>query len=270
MNRVQESALATLKETAGDRFPRASAYDIQWILHHSMGPNPLWLTEWLCERMELQSGMRVLDLGCGMGLSSIFLAQEYGVQVWAADLWIRPTQISENVAAAGLSDRVFPIHADARKLPFAKRFFDAILCVDAYIYFGTDDLYLDHLVEFVHPEGQIGITVPGFAQEVRDTLPEHLRPFWAQECWSWHTVDWWRWLWQRTGLVSLETADSLTDGWKLWAAWERAVHALEHPEAAEDDPGPDAAVLLADQGRYMGFHRMVARRSASSGTESDR
>ena len=35
----------------------------------------------------LEPGMRVLDLGCGKGLSSIFLAKEFGVQVWAADLW---------------------------------------------------------------------------------------------------------------------------------------------------------------------------------------
>jgi ubiquinone/menaquinone biosynthesis C-methylase UbiE len=41
-----------------------------------MGPNPLWLTEWLCELMDLRPGMRVLDLGCGRAPSSIFLAFE--------------------------------------------------------------------------------------------------------------------------------------------------------------------------------------------------
>lgn len=53
-----------------------------------MGPNVLWLTEFLGQAMELQPGMRVLDMGCGRALSSIFLAKEFGVQVWAADLWI--------------------------------------------------------------------------------------------------------------------------------------------------------------------------------------
>lgn len=257
----QDPALANLADAARDRFPRASSYDHPWILGSSMGPNPLWLTEWLCQRMDLHPGMRVLDLGCGMGLSSIFLAREFDVQVWAADLWVPPTKISESIRTAGLAEQVFPIHADARKLPFAEGFFDAIVCVDAYIYFGTDDLYLDDLVRFVRGEGQLGIVVPGFMQDIRGKLPEHLRPFWAQECWSWHTIDWWRWLWQRTGLVSIETADSLDDGWRLWASWERAVHATQNPEASQDDPGPDAAVLLADQGRYMGFHRMIARRN---------
>ncbi len=262
MKSEHHSIWNALSDVAGNRFPRTSTYDPQWILDNTMGPNPLWLAEWLCERMDLRPGMRVLDLGCGMGLSSIFLAKEFGVQVWAADLWVAPTRISERICAAGLANQVFPIHADARKLPFADQFFDAIVCVDAYIYFGTDDLYLDQLVKFIRPAGEIGIVVPGFMQDIQGTLPKHLLPFWAQECWSWHTIDWWRWLWQRTGLVSIETADRLSDGWQLWAAWERAVHAMENPDAAQDDPGPDAKVLLADRGRYMGFLRMVGRRRA--------
>jgi cyclopropane fatty-acyl-phospholipid synthase-like methyltransferase len=46
-----------------------------------MGPNVLWLTEFVCEAMDLRAGMRVLDLGCGKALSSIFLAREFAVQV---------------------------------------------------------------------------------------------------------------------------------------------------------------------------------------------
>jgi cyclopropane fatty-acyl-phospholipid synthase-like methyltransferase len=74
------------------RFPRASTYDAQWVLKNAMaGPPALWLVEWLAEAMTLQPGMRVLDLGCGRATSSIFLAKEFGVTVWAADLWIKPT-----------------------------------------------------------------------------------------------------------------------------------------------------------------------------------
>ena len=57
-------------------FPRSNQYDPQWIIAYQMGLNPLWLTEWLCEKMPLTPGMRVLDLDCGKGLSSIFLAKE--------------------------------------------------------------------------------------------------------------------------------------------------------------------------------------------------
>ncbi len=77
------AALLTL-----DQFPRSAAYDPEWVLEHLMGPNVLWLTEALSQVMQLHPGMRVLDMGCGRAISSIFLAQEFGLQVWATDLWI--------------------------------------------------------------------------------------------------------------------------------------------------------------------------------------
>jgi ubiquinone/menaquinone biosynthesis C-methylase UbiE len=65
-----------------DRFPRASGYHPDWVLAcASGGANSLWLTEWLSEVINLQPGMRVLDLGCGRATSSIFLHREFGVQV---------------------------------------------------------------------------------------------------------------------------------------------------------------------------------------------
>ena len=240
------------------RFPRSGRYDAGWILANQMGLNPLWLTEWLCEKMPLAPGMRVLDLGCGKGLSSIFLAREYKVQVWAADLWIKPTENYQRFRQAGVHEHVFPIHADARSLPFAEEYFDAVVCTDAYIYFGTDDLYLDYLHQFVRPGGQIGITVPGFMQELNGQLPEHLLPFWAQECWTWHTTDWWRWLWERTGLVNEISAEPLPEGWKLWLQWKKARLRVEG-----ENPSllSDIQVLEADRGRYMGFIRMAACRN---------
>ena len=53
-----------------------------------MGPNALWLMEALAEVLPIEPGMRVLDLGCGRAMTSIFLAKEFGAEVWATDLWI--------------------------------------------------------------------------------------------------------------------------------------------------------------------------------------
>src|SRR5258708_6308052 len=69
-----------------ERFPRSSKYHPQWVIASaSGGANALWLTEWLADALDLRSNMRVLDLGCGLAMSSVFLRREFGVQVWATE-----------------------------------------------------------------------------------------------------------------------------------------------------------------------------------------
>src|SRR4026209_1809942 len=122
-----------------ERFPRSSRYHPEWVIAGvSGGANSLWMVEWLAEALDLRPGMRVLDLGCGRASSSIFLRREFGVQVWAADLWFSAAENLQRIQDAGVEDGVFPIHTDARSLPFSPDFFDAIISVDSFSYYGTD------------------------------------------------------------------------------------------------------------------------------------
>lgn len=101
-----------------------------------MGPNALKILEELTVGLDLHPGMKVLDLGCGKGLTSIFLAKEFGVQVYATDLWITATENYERFKSLGLDELITPIHADATELPYAENYFDAVISVDSYHYFG--------------------------------------------------------------------------------------------------------------------------------------
>jgi len=247
-------------------FPRSNTYDPAWMLENQMGPNAVWLMEWLAGRLPLKSGMRVLDLGCGRAATSIFLAREFGVQVWAADLWIGPEHNARRAAKAGVGDRVFPVRAEAHALPFAAEFFDAIVSVDAYQYFGTDVLYLAYLARFLRPEGPLGVVVPGLMQDF-DTVPSHLlepqsngKVFWEAACWSFKTAAWWREHWSRAGCVAGIQVDTLPDGWRHWRDFERAV------EAAGTGIFPsDAEAIERDAGRYLGFVRAIATRFGAQG-----
>lgn len=71
-----------------------------------MGPNVLWLVESLTQVMDLQPGVRVLDMGCEKAVSSIFLAKELGVKVWANDLYLG--YFASFVKTGGLIGNVVP------------------------------------------------------------------------------------------------------------------------------------------------------------------
>jgi SAM-dependent methyltransferase len=235
------------------QFPRSTKYNPEWLLASaSGGANALWVTEWLSQALELRPGMRVLDLGCGRAASSIFLRREFDVEVWAADLWFSPSENMERIRDAGVDGGVFPIHADARSLPFAPGFFDAVVAVDSFPYFGTDDLYLNYLSRFVKPAGQLGIAGAGLVQEIGHSFPDHLRSWWTQDLWALHSAEWWRRHWERTGIVDIVVADTMAEGWERWLEWHLAV---------APDNEPEIRALGVDRGRYLGYVRVVGRRN---------
>ena len=125
------------------KYPRAATYDAAWQLENEDGSPCLWLTEALARKMDLKPGMRVLDMGCGAAMSSIFLAREFGVQVFANDLWVSASDNMKRIRDAGVEGLVVPIHAEAHDLPYADEFFDAAFCVNSYQFYGTADTYFN-------------------------------------------------------------------------------------------------------------------------------
>jgi cyclopropane fatty-acyl-phospholipid synthase-like methyltransferase len=237
------------------QFPRSTHYDIDWMVEHEMGPCALWLTEFLVNAMNLQSGMRVLDLGCGKALSSIFLANEFDVQVWATDLWIPASENWGRIVEAKMEHHVFPISAEAHALPYAQGFFDAIVSVDSYHYYGTDELYLGYLSRFVKPEGQIGIIVPGVHEEWTPAAIDRFGEYWDAYNYTFHGPEWWKQLWERSKCVQVTTADVLFRGYEIWLQWDKTLK-----DAGLLKRHGDVEMLELDGGNLT-FTRIVASRA---------
>lgn len=235
-----------------DRYPRSSQYNARWLVDNLMGPHPLWMVESLTNVMRIEPGMRVLDLGCGSALTSIFLAQEFDAQVWAVDLWTDATDNWSRIRDAGLAGQVHPIDGDARSLPFADGFFDVIISVDAFQYFGTDVRYLPYCLKFLAETGQIGMIAPGLRLEPGEPMPDYLARRWNPDMCTYLSPQWWRTHWERTGLVNVVVADMVEDSWRDWLTW------LEACDLVGRGFEPDAAMLRADQGELLGFTRVTA------------
>ena len=212
-----------------------------------MGPNPLQLLEELCGNMKLAPGMKVLDMGCGKGLTSVFLAEEFGVTVFANDLWVDPTENLQRFEAAGVSCKVFPIHAEAHALPYANDFFDAVISVDSYHYFGTDEMYFPGTFsKLVKPGGQFGIVVPGLAQEYKNGYPETMKSVWKKDMFSFHSAEWWRDLWEKTGVAEITACYNIPDPkniWYPWAFWAKERMGFGDLEFLNADTNNDIALI---------------------------
>jgi SAM-dependent methyltransferase len=257
--RMQTEALAAIAaRLESPRYPRSSRYDAGWHIENMMGPSSLWLTEALTNVMPLTRGERIMDLGCGRGSSSVFLAREFDVRVDAVDLWIAAAENEQRFEAAGLKERVTAIDGDAADLPFADGTFDAIVSVDAYHYFGTGRGALADVVKLLKPGGRLGVVVPGLRYEV-DQWPAPLMPYWQDGFETFHSPVWWKQLWEQDGLEQLECCDLIPNGAEDWLVWTEACDdwaRLEHRAPYEEE----ARMLRADRDRLLGFVRLVATR----------
>lgn len=221
-----------------------------------MGPNPLWLLENLLPDLDLEPRMRVLDLGSGKGASSVFLAREFGVQVSAVDWWIRAEHAAATFREAGVDALVTAVRAEAHALPFDPGWFDAVVCIDAYEYFGANRDYLPYLARFVRPGGRIAVATPALRSEpARGGIPPHVAAVVGDEALRWHPARWWRALWAASGVVDVLSARLQEDGWDDWLRWQRAADR----SAGHFEGSAVLDMLVADGGEHLTFALLAAR-----------
>jgi len=231
-------------------FLKSSQYDKDFVKKNMMGPNSMLLLEELLEGEQIERGMRVLDLGCGKGLTSIFLAKEFGVQVFAVDLWVSATDNYKRFQMMQVEDLVIPIHADANNLPFADEYFDAIISVDAYQYFGNTAEYFDQCLHGLLKKGAlVALAFPGMKYEMNGNIPEEMREFWDSESFaSWHSASWWEAILSKSLKINqIKEMRCFDLAWKEWLS-------SDNPHAIED-----RAMLSRDNGRYMNLISLTGR-----------
>ncbi|MDO5334468.1 MAG: methyltransferase domain-containing protein [Coriobacteriia bacterium] len=203
-------------------FPKTNHFDKELVRSKIMGPNTLKLTEELMDGANVPMGSVVLDLGSGCGISSAMLAREYGLITYAADLWSDPSDNMRFLECLGLTNReVVPIKADAANLPFAHDFFDAVVSIDSYNYFGREPGYLQSsLLPYVKSGGQIYLAIPGMVRDCHEDLPACLLESWTPDQLEFmHDMDWWSALFEQSSGVEIVDMHEMACTAEAWADW---------------------------------------------------
>lgn len=204
------------------KYEKTKKYNIDLVNQKIMGPNPLKLEEELMLNSKIKKGSVVMDLGSGQGITSVFLAKEYGFIVYAVDLWSNPEENRKFFREMDLNDKeIIPVLGDATDLKFEKDYFDAIISIDSYNYFGRDINYLDDkLLPFVKKNGYIYIAIPGMKKDIYNNIPEELKLSWNSEQLDYiHDIDYWKKIISKSKnseIVAIYEMESNEECWNDW------------------------------------------------------
>ena len=236
------------------KYIKSEKYNTPELQAKIMGPNPIKLEEELLSENKIPCGAVVCDLGSGQGLTSVFLAKEYGFKVYAADLWSDPEENKKFFEKMGLSEeQIIPVKADAEDMPFEKEFFDAVVSTDSYNYFGRDEHYLDDkLLPFVKNGGYIYIAIPGMKKDCHDNLPKELLLSWTPEQMDYmHDVKYWSDMVGKCKGAQVISVKEMESNEEVWADWLR-----QDNEYAVGD----RKAMEAGGGKYLNFIAIVLKK----------
>lgn len=174
---------------------KSNKYKDLFTKEYLMGPNSVRLLEEMLEKYPLGQGKRVLDLGCGKGLTSLFLSKETDANVFATDLWISATENNARFNEWGISEKVVPIHADANDLPFSNEYFHAVVAIDSLHYVAAEPHFFDKkILPLLKPNGVAIIAMPGLKKEIHGNEPDIIRKWLdgeENEYHLYHSREWW-------------------------------------------------------------------------------
>jgi len=115
-------------------------------------------TKKLIEGCKITENSYVLDVGCGVGVTTCYLAKNIGCNIVGIDLsddmlkWAR-----ERAEKKKLTDKVKFMQADAAKLPFDDNTFDAVISESVTTFIEDKQAAIEGYKRVVKPRGYIGL-----------------------------------------------------------------------------------------------------------------
>ncbi len=238
MRRIQ-NILSTFRRSDRARYPELDGYSRDECYEDFFGGGGLYLAVQMLRTLRLKPNDVVLDLGCGKGATSIFLAKHYGVRVIALDLWTSAEFLNEKFKTAGYADRISALQMDATQpLPFAEDYFDAIFCMNSFNFYGGSLNFLKHLLKHLKPKGQLCIGSEVLSAEFTEQQTANPPPVYAfrlpppnehvdvfqDDFKKQHIPGWWRDLFQSSGLLTIEHCRELEDAGVIYEELIRYEH----------------------------------------------
>ena len=238
--------------------------DYKKIYKQCSGPGGLKLAEYMAEKMSLESGKKVIDIGFNRGYQTCFLAKEYGVDIVAIDPWEdRETGkthvdfLMENAKEFNVSDRILGVKSGVPDSLLPSNYFDYAYCTTTLeMIRGRSgvEAYISSLKEIKRILKKGGILGLGEPMHFDVAIPDDLAPYLKENMWDkcFATINETKQAVVEAGFSVIE-ADYCEDANKWWNEYS-----VYDPFSGNNPNDSDTIVIKNDKNRWLSFGYVIA------------
>lgn len=178
-------------------------FEVQADLGITKHMGGLGATRELIESCGVRKGDYILEVGCGVGTTSCYLAERHGLRVVGLDISEKMIERSKKRAKRkGLEDMVEFRVADAQNLPFKDDTFDAVICESVTAFVGDKPKAVREYVRVTKPQGFVGLNECIWLKPPPDELVEYTSRIMGGA--EFRASDGWKELMEGAGLTNIK------------------------------------------------------------------
>ncbi|MBD1849676.1 methyltransferase domain-containing protein [Leptolyngbya sp. FACHB-711] len=192
------------------------------------------LIEELLKWADVQQASQILDVGCGIGGSSLYLSEKFNAHTTGITLSpVQANRAAERAKAAGLSDRTQFLVADAQQPPFPDNSFDFVWSLESGEHMPDKQKFVQECYRVLKPGGKFLMVTwchrPTENQPLTPDEQKHLQDIYRVYCLPYViSLPQYETIARETGFQNLQTAD-----WSAAVApfWDIVIDSAFTPQA---------------------------------------
>ena len=227
-------------------------------------------TNELLSLCHIEQAHEALNVGCGIGVGSAYVAKKYGCHVVGVDISEKMIEWSRKRARwERVEDKVEFRVADVLELPFEANRFDVVFCESVFIFIEDKPRAIQECIRVTKPDGYVGLNDAFLTKELSPEMAARVKVAIGP---AMSTLETWQALWEACGLrervIKIHQLDGSTEvrdrlkwvGWRwLLGVWGRGLR-LYLTDPAVRQSMKDVVDVPMEVFQYMGYGLFVGKK----------